>query len=364
MSTKDEIRYNREFMEKILSSISSGIIAIDTDRKISIFNQKASAILKMRANDIIGGDLSALPSPLGDILYETMSAGTVYKRYEMTISNLNISLGINSYRLHDEQNEPVGAGIIFCDLSESKALEEQRRMTDNLRAVNNIASKIAHEIRNPLTSIQTYAQLLNEKFRDDELKNFYISAVSQSINMLDNLVDKLATFSGAQDFRVKRENINDVMCQAAEYISGNIPRTHRFFKQPVEKSFYINVDRKRFMKALYYLVLNIVDRTPDGTYITMNARTTARERPSALITITYRANKVADKDKHSMSKPILDIDNFGTELNIPISRKIIEGHKGSLDMTSDGNVNTFIIKLPVFNERSGISHTREGNSGE
>jgi polar amino acid transport system substrate-binding protein len=129
---------------------------------------------------------------------------------------------------------------------------------------------IAHEFRNPLTSIQTYIQLLNEKYTDNDLNEFYISIVSQAINKLDGLIDKLVAFSSMQDYNLNAEDINDFMSEAAGYISRNIPQTHRFFKRLVDKSFYINADRKQLVKAIYFLVMSIVERTPDGSFITMS----------------------------------------------------------------------------------------------
>ncbi len=296
-----------------------------------------------------------LPSPLGDILCETMVTGVSYKRHEVAINPLKLPLGINSFRLIDEEQKPFGAGIIFSDLSASKELEERGRRAEKLKAVNDLVAKIAHEIRNPLTSIQTYTQLLNEKFTDDELKNFFISSVSQSINRLNNLIDKLVTFSSTQDYNFNEEGVNDLLCEAAEFISKNIPATHRFSIKMFNRSFYINADRKQLIKAIYYLVLNIVDKTPDGTFITMSAGTIMHDVPSVVISIKYRGDKSIEKGKKNLLKPLLDINNLGAELNIPISHKIIEGHNGNIDIKSEEGTNSFIIKLPALERKMRYS---------
>jgi nitrogen fixation/metabolism regulation signal transduction histidine kinase len=344
-----EIWYQKEFTGNLLSSMNSGMIAIDSNEKITVFNQKASEILNLDSSETVGSDLRELPSPLGDILYETMVTGKLYQRHEAAVNPSKICLGINSYRLLDDQKKPVGAGIIFSDLSYSRKIEEQKRMADKLKAVNDLVAKIAHEVRNPLTSIQTYTQLLNEKFKDDELKNFYVSAVSQSIGQLNNLIDKLVTFSGSKDYNFITEDINDVLRQAEEFIFKNIPGTHKFLKQLTEKSLYINADRKYFIKAIYYLVLSIVDRTVEGTYITMSTSEITDKVPSVLITITFSGETALEKGREKLLKPFLDVDHLGSELNVPISHKIIEGHGGRLDMKSEGIINTFKISLPTIN---------------
>lgn len=344
--------YQKEFTNNILSSMSSGMIAIDKDEKITVFNQRASEVLNLDTAHIIGSDLRALPSPLGDILYETMVTGKMYKRFEVIINPAKLPLGINSYRLIDEERNAIGAGIVFSDLSDSKKLEEQRNKAEKLRAVNDLMAKIAHEVRNPLTSIQTFTQLLNEKYADDDLNKFYISTVSQSIRMLDSLIDKLVTFSSSQNYNFDKVEINDFINEAAAFISKNIPETHKFSKQLTDKTLYINIDRKNLIKSVYYLVLSIIDRTPDGTFITMNTNAVVKDVPSVEIAISYTGDELVREGKQDLLKPLLDIKHLGTELNIPISHKIIEGHDGSLDIKSGDGVNSFIIKLPILDRRT------------
>ncbi|RJQ14454.1 MAG: PAS domain-containing protein [Nitrospiraceae bacterium] len=353
--------YQKEFTKNILSSMSSGMIAVDRDEKITVFNQQASEILDLDPSKIIGGALSALPSPLGDILYETMVTGNAYRRHEATLQPSGLPVGINSYRLLDEHRNPAGAGIIFSDLSDSRKLEEQRGMAEKLRAVNDLMAKIAHEVRNPLTSIQTYIQLLNEKQTDDDLHNFYISTVSQSIHRLDRLIDKLVTFSSTQNYNFNREDINDLIACAVDNVSKNLPRTHRISRKLMDGSFYVSADRRQLIKAIYYLVQSIVDMTPDGTAIEMNA-IAARDALFVEISIVYEGGCRVEEVRRNLLKPLLDINNLETELNVPISHKIIEGHNGNLDIKNEGGANAFVIRLPVLDDRRGASVPFKGGS--
>jgi len=354
----------KEFTKNILSSMGSGMVAISSDEKISIFNQQASDILGIDPSKIVGSDLRSLPSPLGDILYETMVTGNVYKRHEVSINPAGIPLGINSYRLLDEQQKPIGAGILFTDLSDSKKLREERRRAEKLEAVNDLMGKIAHEIRNPLTSIHTYTQLINEKHTDDDLNGFYISTVSDSINKLDSLIDKLVTFSSTQDYNFNKEDVNEVVREAFDYISGNLTEKHKLTKQLVSKVFYINADKKQLVKAIHYLLLSIIDRTPNGTSINLTSGVTMSDLSFAEITLSFAGEKVLEEGKQKLLKPLLDIEDLGVELNIPISHKIIEGHKGTLDIQSREGVNSFVIRFPIIESNQAPISIEEGHINE
>jgi nitrogen-specific signal transduction histidine kinase len=275
-----------------------------------------------------------------------------YRRHEVTVHPTELPIGINSYRLLDEQQNPIGAGIIFSDLSDSRKLEMQNRRAEKLKAVNDLMAKIAHEVRNPLTSIQTYAQLLNEKLADDDMNQFYVDTVQQSIQRLDSLIDKLVTFSSTQDYNFLQVDVNDLLVEASDMIEKNMPDTHKFSKQLLEKVFYINADKKQLAKAIYYLIINVVDRTPDGTFINIITSAEFKDNAFVEIKITYGGEESGKEEEQNLLKPLLDIDHLGKELNVPISDKIIEGHDGSLEIKKEGNVNIFFIRLPILDRRS------------
>ncbi|MBI5675460.1 MAG: hypothetical protein HZC48_06520 [Nitrospirae bacterium] len=350
----------QDFTNNMLSCMSSGMIAVDKDDKITIFNQQASEILDMDPAGIIGSDLRKLPSPFGKILHETIATGRSYKRYEAEITASKLPVGINSFRLLDEHQSPIGAGIVFTDLSDSRKLQEQMMRAEKLEAVNDLMAKIAHEVRNPLTAIQIYTQLINEKYGDDEeLRNFYTSSVSQSIKKLDGLIDKLVTFSITQDYNFNKEDVGCLIDNAAEHVLKNIPSGYKFEKSKIDSSLFIEADRKFIIKAIYYIVLSIIEKAPVGTLITVSAKSGP---VSVEISLKYDGNVLTDKEKESLLRPLTDLDNLSVELNLPISRKIIEAHNGSLDIKSENGSNFFIIRLPLMERRTAaIYDLREGN---
>ncbi|MGQ9570348.1 MAG: histidine kinase dimerization/phospho-acceptor domain-containing protein [Thermodesulfovibrionales bacterium] len=350
-----QILYQKEFTKNVLSSMPSGVIAIDKDEKITVFNQRSSEILNLSPSEILGKDLRKLPSPLGDILYETMVTGNSYKRYEAEILQERVPVGIASCRLLDENHVPIGAVIVFTDLSDSKRLEEEKRNTEKLQAVNELMAKLADEIRNPMTSINTYTQLMNEKFRDEELNNFYSTVVLQSIHKIDNLIDKLIIFSSKSEFNLNKEDVNSIIDESSDYILKNIPSSHKFLKQNIDKTVFINADKKMLLKAIYYLLLSAIERTPEGAFITLGA-TMQDGSPYIEISVNYSGKEFTDKEKEEFFRPILDMDKLGKELNVPISRKIIEGHGGSLSIKSEKGNNSFVIKLTVIEVSNTLSN--------
>lgn len=348
-----QIWYQKEFTKNILSSMNSGMIAIDKEEKITVFNQQASETLGLDPLEVLGRDLRRLPSPLGDILYETMVFDNSYKRHEVIIQPAKMPIGINSFRLVDENQNPIGAGIVFSDISASKKLEEHERRTEKLEAVNDLMAKIAHEVRTPLTSIHTYTQIMRERHSEDkELRDFFATTVIQSIQNLDNLIDKLIIFSSKPDYNFDKQDVNAILSEAKEYVSKNISRNYKILIEPMNEPFFISADRKFLLKALYYIIQSIIEKAPEGTVITVSAAKIIWGLPSAEIVIRYEGNELTEGEKQDLLKPLLDINNLGTELNVPTSLKIIESHKGSLEIKSGNGNNIFAVRLPGIERRS------------
>ena len=354
-----QIMYQKEFTKNIVSGMNSGMIVAGRDERINVFNPQASEILNIESSRAIGSHLSSLPSPLGDILLETLIDGTVYSRHEANVGPDKTPLGINSYRLFDETKNPVGAGIVFNDISHCRKLEEQSRRTAKLQAVNELMAKIAHEVRNPLTSIQTYTQLLNEKYADDELHEFYISAVTQSIDRLDNLIDKLVTFSTTQEYSLKKESLGEIFNEAVHYALKKLPATHKLSYQSDNGFCTINADRKNLIKAFYYLVESIVEMTPDGAFIKMQSSVSEGEFPVVEVAMKSVGGESVTEAKDELTDPFLDMNHLGSGLNVPLCQKIIEKHGGTLEIRNDNGLNAFVVTLPLLN----ISVPGEQKSG-
>ncbi|MBI4686841.1 MAG: PAS domain-containing protein [Nitrospirae bacterium] len=358
----NQVLFQKEFTRNILGSMTSGVIAIGQDGKITVFNQQASEILNLKPQEVIGQGIKSLPPSLGEILYETMEKGLLYKRHEVEIGEDKLPVGVNSYRLLDENQLPAGAGIVFNDLTESRKLDAEKRKSEELASINELMAKVAHEIRNPMTSIYTYTQLISEKFKDDSLSDFYTTAVLHSIQKLDSLIDKLLIFSSEHIYSFNEESLEPLLNESADYIKKNLPPTHKFLKQGLSNPVFIKADKRLLSKALSYLVLSIIDRTPLGAFITLETDTLKEDAAFMEIAIKYNGDDFAGNSGGSVYRSVLNIDNLGAALNIPISNKIIEAHGGSITIKSENGNNTFMVKLPLSVEKGELDSERQRES--
>jgi PAS domain-containing protein len=164
INLQEEFQSQKTCIENILTHMSSGVITIGTDEKIRIYNHRAAEILEKPAAEVIDEDLRHLPSPLGDLLYETLAQGVAYQKHEVTLSVGKRLLEVNTYQIFDEHRRVAGSALVFEDLTAQKQLYEERRRADQLDFLNKFVGRMAHEIKNPLVSIKTFVELLEYQF--------------------------------------------------------------------------------------------------------------------------------------------------------------------------------------------------------
>jgi PAS domain S-box-containing protein len=161
-----QLQYQKEFNERILQRMSSGVITIGPEQRVVIMNRRAEEILGMAARDVLNRDLRALPSPLGDLLYETLSRGRSVTRSEIQLALRSLPLEVSTYPVMGEGTAPMGAVLVFEDLTAQRQLAMERRAAEQLQLLTRVVARIADEIKNPLVSINAFMELLGERYDD------------------------------------------------------------------------------------------------------------------------------------------------------------------------------------------------------
>lgn len=340
-----QIQRQKEFIRNILANINSGVITIDKNETVRIFNPTAGEILGTRLEDILGKDLRNLPSPLGDILYETMVDGICYKRHEVLLGLRGVELGINSYRLCEDDGAVVGAGIIFTDISSLKKYEAEKREAEKLKMMHGITAQIAHNIKNPLSAITTFTQLIDTKFGDAEFRSYYKSTVLQSVHRLNTLIDKILFLSGSLEFNPEVHNVNILIKDSVAAARKEAPAGVDVVVRETEKPAFVNADGALLTKALYYLILSFSERLQPGKEIIVQTNVNGNKVPRVEIAITCPDAQLIDHQAEPLSA--LTSDVLSENLDVAIMQKIAEAHKGGLTIKEVETGSALLISLPA-----------------
>jgi PAS domain S-box-containing protein len=362
------LQYQKAFIENILTSLSSGMISIGTDERIRLVNRRAAEILEKSPAEMLDEDLRRIPSPLGDLLYETLHHGVTYHNYELVLAAGKRPLEVSTYQIFDEQRQVSGSVIVFEDLTAQKQLEEERRRADRLDFLNRVVGHIAHEIKNPLVSIKTFTELIDDQYDDPEFRRHFSSIVKRDVESLDNITEKLIDFSRKIGYRFEHANINmtikhcisSLICNSKYFIENRLEdhSTNQSFKPDRSNIDIIyeeelpsaEFDEEQFEKAITYVLVYLIGnmKSTGKIVISCNIDQSEYSDKSICITITGIGCRLPDTELHRLFDPFNIEEGNLIDVGPCIAQKIIEEHGGHLNVrqAKDGYT-TFMISLPV-----------------
>ena len=340
------------YFESILQRMNGGVVAIDCENRIITFNPRAAELLQLEKAEIIGRDLRYLPSPLGDLLYETLVTGREITKEEIELAKSRTPLEINTFQLFDPAGKVLGSVIIFDDISDKKQLEAERRQADQLDVLNKFVSQLAHEIKNPMVAIQTFAELLKDKYDDSSFREYFTYTVHQEIKRLNELVEQLIAFSAPISYKYTVADIHEILDLGLLLLQEQgMGRETTVETSYYKESINVKADKTLLSRAFSYLFRRSFKALEKGGTIQIN---TSFEKNlftngGVCISLCDFQTTADENDLEKIFDPLSVRLNGYISLELPVCRKIIEDHGGSIKALRRKNKNLeFEVLLPVF----------------
>jgi len=352
-----QIRYQKYFIENILQRMNSGVIAINQENLIITFNYRAGKILSFQPEEVMGKDLRCLPSPLGDLLYDTLTMGRVYHKEEIILAFGHIPLEFSTYQLLDEERAVAGSVMIFDDISERKQLEVERRQADQLDVLNKFVGQLAHEIKNPMVAIQTFCELLPEKYEDSSFRDFFTHTVRQEVQRLNELVEQLIAFSTSLSYKFMPVEIHETLDRALLMLQeqGKGQKTSVNTSYSPDK-FNIRADKILLARSFSYLLRNSFQAMEKGGSLFIHTFFDGSLFENGGVGIHFwdSETKTEISNVEKLFNPLCARESGYISLELPVCRKIIEDHGGHVraSLTKDKYLK-FEVYLPIFSGEGG-----------
>src|SRR2546428_9297588 len=138
----NQLEREQQFSERILAHMSSGVITIGHDQRIGTINRRAEEILQLSAAEVVKQDLRALPSPLGDMLFDTLRTGRAAARHEIQLALRGLRLEVSTYPVRGEAGTPPGAVAVSEALTDQKGVLTQRRQVEQTQLLTRVVARI------------------------------------------------------------------------------------------------------------------------------------------------------------------------------------------------------------------------------
>ncbi|MFQ5640774.1 MAG: PAS domain S-box protein [bacterium] len=351
---------NETRLRAILDTAVDGIITINDRGIIESVNKAVERLFGYRAHELLGQNVKILMSGADKVMHDRYLANYIKTGSKKIIGIGREVVGCKKngkiFPLHISVSEFfLGSerkftGIVH-DLTEQKSLQEKILQTERLAIIGKMAAKVAHEVRNPLSSVSLNAELLEDEIQnyessDNEEAKSLIKSMIQEIDRVTSMTDEYLQFSRLPESSPERETFKTVIDEIVEFLGNelkqkNIELVFKDSNPPQE----VLLDRTQFRRVLINLMRNAIESMPTGGVL--KVWTKKNERFGVLFIQDTGVGIPEDKVDH-IFEPFFTTKDFGTGLGLAITQQIILEHGGQIYCKSKVNVGTTLkIEIPL-----------------
>ena len=362
-----QLQDSKIYNEILVDSLFSGVIAVSSDRSLTVFNREAQRITHLTSQAVLGQSFAVLPPPLNQILNSTLEEGIEIVNQDYALPNPvggdSIPLRASSSVIYGHSGKRLGAFLVISDLTTIKQLELQVRRTDRLASLGTLAAGMAHEIKNPLVSIKTFTQLLPERYEDADFRETFFSLVGGEVKRIDSIVNQLLRFSRPSKPILSTTSLHELLQSTLKLLqqqmrSKNIQLATSFTATPDR----INADGDQLSQAFINFFLNAIESMKERGTLTVTTTLPSAEashnawwnhpnHPMILLAIQDTGEGIPKEDLGHIFDPFFTTKAQGTGLGLSVAHGIIHEHDGVINVQSElGRGTTFTIAIPLLRE--------------
>lgn len=248
--------------------------------------------------------------------------------------------------LLDNERTPYGLILTLNNITQRKIIEQQLYHADKLSSIGQLAASVAHEIKNPLASIKTLGQLLQEETQANDSRREYIDVIVSEVNRLNAVVEQLLKYAKPEGSSFREIAFAEIIKPVIALVHHESERHRVSLQTDYPDDLKVFVDSEKLKQVFLNLIFNAIQALNDGGKITVKA---FREDESPWVTFEVRDNGVGmpEETLARVFEPFFTTRQRGTGLGLAIVKKIIDLHGGKIEVSSaPGKGTCFTIYLP------------------
>jgi len=338
-----ETEYN-QLRNEIFSDLGLGVLTVNEAGKITYLNKEAQELLLVRENWDTAGTRVFQP-----LLQETLSNHTHFKQHQVQIPfpcGTRV-YSVNTAPLFHEEGGLSGAVCVFQDETRKRALENELLQMEKFSLVAELAAGIAHEIRNPITTLRGFLQILSKEFRVETRGAEYCAMMIEEIDRANAILKEFLLLTKPTAPKVRKADMHVVLEEIFLLIeSKSLLENVEIRKCYAKKLPLVMVDPAQMKQVFLNLATNAIQAMPDGGQLTI---TTSEEEGKAVVRFSDTGFGMEESQIKKIFDPFFSTKEQGTGLGLTISYRLIEAHNGRLFAESTpGKGAIFTVELPVI----------------
>lgn len=351
VAEKEEVR---SYLQNILESLATGVIVTDLKGKITILNRAAEVFSGIQPDRALGKDVKSLfPEAVARQWKAIPGAGRAAAGKKIRIGERLIELFGAPVSGPQADGKPgvIGRVYILRDVTRIEKLEETAKRTEKIVAMGELAANIAHEIRNPLGSIELFSSLmLKDAQRPEDRER--LRQIIASVKNVDGKIADLLLFTQRRDPLYKRINLHRVLREILHFSGQLIEREGICLVVDYDRSDpYITGDPEMLKQVFLNILLNALQAMPDGGNLKIG--TIVRDA-DVEIRFSDSGEGIQKENLRKIFDPFFSTREKGSGLGLAIAHTIVNIHEGSIDVESSGRGAVFSIVFPLARKKTTI----------
>jgi two-component system sensor histidine kinase HydH len=352
--SQEALKRMRAFTGLLISKLPIGIIATDHEGKIRTFNSTAAVMTGRSLETVQDGEPEAVLPPEVSRFFLLHDESDEMTDREVNLTgahNVSYSLHLSSLPVYNQDSNFMGRVLLMYDLSELKRLEKEVQRHDRLVALGKMAAGVAHEVRNPLSSIKGFATLLGSKFKDGSQEHEAADLLVHEAERLNRSITELLNYARPTTLKKETINFGDIVASSLKLISSDAQALGVKISLEMGPDIpNIEADRDRINQVLLNLYLNGLQAMENSSHEKELAVSVQVDDAGETVRIDIKDNGIGipQESVEKVLDPYFTTKPEGTGLGLALAYKIIDEHNGSIRFTSvEGQGTTVSFSLPV-----------------
>ena len=382
MAVENALLYKEVYLRKIhnenvLENIPCGVIAINNDCMVNIFNKSAAKMLDISPHDVLKKNVKHIGSIFADVILRTLKDKKTYKMREIVRPETHCIYAVSTSLL--DTNGELGAIMVLSDLSEIRKLESRVKDLEKQAFYHTLSTNIAHYIKNHLVSLKTFMTLLPEKLKEKEFVEHFSPIALQELNKLDLMVERLTTLGENKSLMQRRVELRLLVDQVLDHCKEEMTKSGiKLIKKYSEAPAITWGDCEKIEEAFSNIILNAIEAMPNGGMLTVTLSKTLLDEKKlmelyhssnngAFLGKYYRAKDstqfhpryteiiiedtgggISQEQLYNIFQPFYTTKAHNIGLGLSIAQRVIEEHFGFIYVSSNiGKGSNIHILLPI-----------------
>ncbi len=342
-SLREHLRETEEMrahVTAVLESLDTGVIVADSQDVVVRCNHATERLLGVSQTQLKGRRAT-------DVLEEIRKD---HGEYPLVLpTGMTIALSQND--LTDEMGRLIGKLVLIHDVTQIRQLEDRLQRRNRLEAMGQMVGNIAHEIRNPLGSVELFASMLRKDLRDQPQLRTYAEHISVAVQAMDRVLSNLLIYTRPDCSKVAWQKTEPLLREVLTLASHAMSPAAIVVRCEVDPQVpQMWCDGGKMKQVLLNLVLNAVQAMPEGGTLTLSARPApagASDSPAIQVTVSDTGNGIPQELQSRVFDPFFTTKDEGTGLGLAIVHALVDAHHGRIDVESrPGQGTSFVMTLP------------------